>query len=154
VTEHVGIVARHARWLALLLVTVSLACKSSPASPSSKSLLEGVWTGTIVDSSSGNGTLRLDMKTGQSQDPSYVTGTWKATFPSSTYEDTIEGGLVLQSSASGMLTAKCSFSPPLPVVNTTPITVFFVVVDNTRMTGNYQSPCNGFGSGSITLTKQ
>jgi len=112
-----------------------------------------VWTGAIVDTVSGTGTLRLDLRAGESPDPTYVTGTWKATFQSSTYEDTFEGGLSVQS-PSGMLFANCSFTPPIPVVNTTPTTVFFVVVDNTRMTGNYQSLCNGFGSGSINLTRQ
>jgi hypothetical protein len=138
--------ARLKAFVSSLVLTsmIASACGSSTSTPTGPSNpsnpLAGTWLGPITDSTSGSGTLRIDLFSSQ---VGSLYGNWSATF------------LNLANNGSGTLTG-----PPPGSALVFAFTcgsaagTLQVDVNGTRMTGSYFAGCTGVHSGTVDLTKQ
>lgn len=154
-----GIVQRYCRISVVILVAAVAACGGGSTTPTqilpASTLLVGVWTGNLTDNVGGAGSLTLSL---QPRFPanaasSAVTGSWQAGLAGNQYQDAAEGVVAPLSGTHALITARCSFAPP--VLGATALLMLSVDVVDRKMTGTYQSGgCSGFGNGTIDLTRQ
>ena len=126
--------------LILGLAMVAACDVDSPTSPSGS--LAGTWTGTVIDSLVGTGTIRITI----SQSGSTISGTWASTFPDPADNNGgTASGTLSGSSLSATLTPSNPSSCPFNVTAT---------VSGNRMTGTYAVfTCTIAVTGSLELTR-
>lgn len=123
--------------LAALLTSVACDDRSSPTAPTDP--LVGIWSGTIVDAVSGDGTLQVRLEEGRVT----ATGTWSAIFKTVSKDGTISGSAATSPIA---LVFRCSGGGTGG---------FEVTLVRERMTGKYFAlSCPGLDTGTIDLAKR
>lgn len=132
------------------VVLVSLAaCSSGPAAPSGG--LDGTWLGTMTDSVSGPGTLKLVL----TQTSAGVAGTFVLAFADVSQNRSGAAGGTLAASVLVM-----TLTPTAPLVCSPGVTLSGTVsttmtVSGNRMTGTYSAfTCGGAIGGNIDVTHQ
>ena len=140
---------KRAAWILVAVSLASTGCRaSSPAGPSA--LLDGHWSGAIVDSVAGTGTAALSMdQTGPG-----VSGTWSATFPDAAFNRRGSIGGTMRGSEISLF-----LSPETPLTCSSAITLsgtlgFTGTADGDHLVGTYVVlTCDGATSGSLDLRK-
>jgi hypothetical protein len=139
-------------WLMLTLA----ACSGSPSpgapTPSPGGSPAGSWSGTIADPVSGEGVLQLTLDDGGQT----LVGTWSATFRNgdrisgAAYAFAVPTGYGIMLSADPQPTCTATSSPAL-----LGYTLINVAVTSNRLSATAgRTSCNGFGFGSLSLSKQ
>jgi len=129
------------RWygVSLVLALALLRCTGGEAD------LTGIWTGTLIDSIAGTGTLRLTI----TQNTSQLTGTWQSTFA----DPTNNGGGSLAGSVSEASTALV-LSAAQPQACSLTVAVTRDSTDDGHFTGTYVTfNCARTGNGTLDVRR-
>ena len=135
--------------VAVLVLCASSGCRKNP-NTTPDGVVEGRWSGRIVDAVSGDGDLTLEI----SQMFNTLNGTWSATFAggASTTSGTA-GGVVTASTVTLFLTPTAATSCGLAGTLSGTLTVTAALAAN-RLTGSYVVlTCTGSSSGTVDVAR-
>jgi hypothetical protein len=152
------------RALIVSVVSMVVACKGNPNSPSGLSgPFAGSWQGTMTDAAAGVGTVsltRLTIGAATAVLPSYpyeITGTWHGEFPGANlvFDFNLKGYLQSASSSDGAINLRCDPEFAGPNVFGKTLTLMATVSGN-RMSGttSFVSNCPGLAGGTFELTRK
>lgn len=126
-------------------VTAASGCGSNPVEPDDVDPFAGNWSGTLIDTARGTGTLTMALSEGLAG----VNGSWKLTLA----QQTIDGRAVAVANAPpGVTVTKPTASLTCPSGGVIAMAVTF---SGKHMTGTHTAlACEGLASGTFDLTKQ